>query len=124
MNHGFALPARSSARGSSSSANRLCMVPCESFTQKRAAPFDAAPSIAALTYLVIHVRARSYSTPLIMTWLYAATPPMPSMSTEIQTLAGSRLGTVSDGSEDSCLCADGGTRTRTPLREPPPEDGA
>jgi hypothetical protein len=35
-----------------------------------------------------------------MTWLYAATPPMPSMSTEIQTLVGSRLGTVRDGSED------------------------
>src|SRR6266567_6073147 len=105
MNHGFAVPARSSARGSTSSGWRLCMVPCESFTQKAAAPFDAAPSMAAFTSFVMYVRARSYSTPLIITWLYAATPPMPSMSTEIHTLEGSRFGTVTDGSEvDLRLC--------------------
>src|SRR5258708_11014973 len=73
------------------------MLPCESLTQKRAAPLDAAPSMAALTSCVIHARARSYAGPLIITGLYAATPPMPSMSTEIHTLDGSRFGTVRDG---------------------------
>ena len=43
---------------------------------------------------VIQRRARSYSTPCIITWLYVATPPMPSMSTEIHTLCATRLGTA------------------------------
>src|SRR5213594_652688 len=72
----------------------LCIEPCESFTQKRLAPPLAAPSMHAFASSAIHLRARSYSTPCIITWLYVATPPMPSMSTEIHTLCATRPGTA------------------------------
>src|SRR5688500_1949884 len=99
----------------------LCMLPCESFTQNREAPASAAPSMQAYASWAIHERARSYSTPVIITWLQVATPPMPSMSTEIHTLFTDRFGTAADGSGAEESCADGGTRTHTHLREYAPE---
>src|ERR1700741_3919038 len=72
----------------------LCIDPCESLTQNFVAPPLAAPSMQAFASSAIHLRARSYSTPCIITWLYAATPPMPSMSTEIHTLFAVRFGTA------------------------------
>src|SRR6266571_2012196 len=83
----------------------LCIEPCESFTQKRSAPAVAAPSMQAFASSVIHLRARSYSTPCIITWLYVATPPMPSMSMEIHTLKAARFGTAAMVGElwDRCV---------------------
>ena len=72
----------------------LCIAPCESLTQNLRAPAVDAPSMQAFASSVIHLRARSYSTPCIITWLYVATPPMPSMSTEIHTLVAARFGTA------------------------------
>src|SRR6185503_771287 len=94
MLHGFAVPTTSSARGSRSSAKMLCIAPCESLTRMRRAPALAAPSMHALASSAIHLRARSYSTPCIITWEYAATPPSPSMSMEIHTLVAARFGTT------------------------------
>src|SRR4051812_17746422 len=94
MLHGFAVPTRRSARGSRSSTWMLCIEPWESLTQNFAAPPAAAPSMHAFASSAIHLRARSYSRPSIITWLWAATPPMPSMSTEIHTLLAARFGTA------------------------------
>src|SRR4051812_7590227 len=97
MLHGFAVPTRRSARGSRSSTWMLCIEPWESLTQNFAAPPAAAPSMHAFASSAIHLRARSYSRPCIITWLWAATPPMPSMSTEIHTLLAARFGTAAMG---------------------------
>src|SRR5205807_2263659 len=80
----------------------LCIEPCESFTQNLRAPPPAAPSMQAFASSVIQRRARSYSTPCIITWLYVATPPMPSISMEIHTLVAARLGMARWYEVESC----------------------
>ena len=70
------------------SIKRFCMLPCASATTNSVAPASRAPAMAANASAVIYSRNLAYSKPDGLSCSDVTTPPMPSMSTEMNTLMG------------------------------------
>ena len=70
------------------SMSKFCMLPCASATTNSVAPASRAPAMAANASAVMYSRNFAYSKPVGLSCSDVTTPPMPSMSTEMNTLRG------------------------------------